>query len=260
MTFTPTALGVQSGTLTVTTSASNSPQTVTLTGTGLAQAALSATTWNFGYLALNTTSAVETITLTNNLTVALNISSLAFSNSEFALASSTTCPNSGTLAANSTCKIGLTFTPTALGMQSGTLTITSSANSSPQTITLSGTGLAQSALSATSENFGYIALNATSAVETVTLTNNLTVALNISSLAFSNSEFALDPSTTCPSSGTLAANSTCKIGLTFTPTALGAQSGTLTVTSSANNSPQTVTLSGIGIQSSSGSGGGGPML
>jgi sugar lactone lactonase YvrE len=252
LTFTPTELGAQSGTLTISTSATNSPLTVTLSGSGLAQTVLSATAVNFAYIAIDTTSTVHTITLTNNLPAGLGITSLALAgSSEFALDPSTTC--SGTVAANSTCKIGLTFAPMALGAVTGTLTINTSANNSPLTVTLSGTGLAQSVVSVTAVNFGYATLNTTSNVATITLTNNLAVGLNISSLAFSNSEFALDPSTTC--SSPIPANSSCKIGLTFTPTALGAQSGTLTISTGANNSPLTVTLSGSGLQPSSGGGG-----
>ncbi|MGA2887791.1 MAG: Ig-like domain-containing protein [Terracidiphilus sp.] len=248
MTFAPTVLGAASGAVTITDNASNSPQTVTLSGNGLAQTVISATVANFAYIAIDTTSRVGTITLGNNLAVALNITSLTLSgSSEFALDPSTTCPSSGSIPANSSCKIGLTFAPTALGAASGTLTINDSANNSPLTVALHGTGLAQTVLSQAAVNFGYATLNTTGNVSTITFTNNLAVGLNISP-AFSNSEFALAAGlTTCPS--TVPANSSCKIGLLFTPTALGAQSGTLTVSSSANNSPLTATLNGTGLGS-----------
>src|ERR1039458_4722389 len=48
---------------------------------------------------------------------------------------------------------------------------------------------------------------------------------------------------------TLAAGGNCIIQLTFTPTQTGVQTGTLTVTDSASDSPQTVSLVGTGVTS-----------
>jgi hypothetical protein len=49
-----------------------------------------------------------------------------------------TCPAS--LAAGSSCAISVTYTPSAAGPQTGTLTITDNAHGTMQTVTLSGTG------------------------------------------------------------------------------------------------------------------------
>ena len=46
------------------------------------------------------------------------------------------------LAPNSSCSIGVTFTPTSTGTKTGTVTITDNATPSPQKVTLSGTGIA----------------------------------------------------------------------------------------------------------------------
>jgi hypothetical protein len=112
-------------------------------------------------------------------------------------------------------------------------------------VTLSGTGVTPTTLSATTVNFGNVVVNETSAIKTVTLKNNQAVSLAISSQTVSGSGFTLDPSTTCTS--TLAAGASCTIGLTLTPATTGAQTGTLTITTNAANSPQTVTLSGTGV-------------
>ena len=53
-------------------------------------------------------------------------------------AKTNTCP--ATLAASSSCTIRVTFLPTASGTHSGTLTIRDNAQSSPQTLNLSGVG------------------------------------------------------------------------------------------------------------------------
>ncbi len=112
-------------------------------------------------------------------------------------------------------------------------------------MTLSGTGITPTTLSATAVSFGYVVINESSAIKTVTLKNNQAVALAIASLAVSGSGFALDPSTTCAS--TLAAGASCNLALTLTPPSTGALTGALTITTDAGNSPQTVTLSGTGI-------------
>jgi len=92
-------------------------------------------------------------------------------------------------------------------------------------------------------SFGNQVINTTSAAKTVTMTNKGTATLNIDSVAISGS-FAIS-SKTCGT--TLAIGAKCTVKVTFTPTVLGALTGTLTFTDNAANSPQTVTLSGTGV-------------
>jgi hypothetical protein len=80
------------------------------------------------------------VTLSNTGTAALAISSISISGN-FSI-SSNGCGSS--LAQNSSCQIGITFTPQSTGALTGTLTITDNNNSvagSTQTVSLSGTGL-----------------------------------------------------------------------------------------------------------------------
>ncbi len=93
-------------------------------------------------------------------------------------------------------------------------------------------------------NLGNEALNTTSAAKTVTLKNTGTATLNISG-AVPSTYFAVSANT-CGS--TLAAGKTCKVSATFTPTKLGKLTGTLTFTDNAASSPQTVPLSGVGVE------------
>jgi hypothetical protein len=51
---------------------------------------------------------------------------------------SNTC--AATIGAGASCTVGVTFSPTATGPVAGTLTFTDSAVTSPQVVTLSGTG------------------------------------------------------------------------------------------------------------------------
>jgi hypothetical protein len=247
LTFKPTTPGMQTGSLVIKTNASNSPQTVTLTGTEIGTTTLSASAVNFAFVSVNQPSAIQQITLSNHQSATLHISSLVVSGTGFALDPSTTCANPGTLAAGANCTLAFTFTPAGLGPEMGSATVNSDASNSPQTITLNGTGVVPTTLSANALQFGMVALSQISAIQTVTLMNNQSSALGITSLGVSGTGFALDPSTTCANPGSLAGRASCTIALTFTPAALGTQSGALTITTNANNSPQTVTLKATGV-------------
>lgn len=238
VTFGPTALGAVTGTLTFTDNASNSPQTVALTGTGVVSAALTSATATYVAQAVGTTSTAKTFTLTNYQTVALT--GIAISTTGDFAVSATTCTTS--LAAKGKCTISVTFTPTTTGTLTGTLKITDSANTSPQTSTLKGTGEVAAALTPATETYAAQTVNTTSAAKTLTLTNNQTVALT--SIAISTTgDFAVS-ATTCTTS--LAAKGKCTISVTFTPTTTGTLTGTLKVTDSAGNSPQSSSLTGTG--------------
>jgi LEA14-like dessication related protein len=245
VTFKPVTPGLQSGTVAISTNAGNSPQSISLSGTGIAPTTLSATSLSFGNVAVNTTSAIQWVKLTNNQPTALTITSLVAS-SGYALDPTTTCPTSGTVGAYGYCMLAVRFAPTALGAQLGSITISTNAGNSPQSVMLSGTGIADSTLSSTSLNFGNMAVGSTSAIQWVKLTNNQPTALTITSLVAA-SGYALDPTTSCPTSGTVGANGYCMLAVTFKPVTLGLQPGGITISTNAGNSPQTVMLSGTGI-------------
>lgn len=151
VTFTPATTAAESATMVITVMITGggvtTPQTfdVGLSGTGSAAApgvGLSPTSLVFGGQLLTTTSAAQTVTLTNTGTGALTINSIAASG-DFAETSTgaSACPVSpATLAAGTNCTISVTFAPTAVGARKGTLTITDNAGGSPQTVPLSGTG------------------------------------------------------------------------------------------------------------------------
>lgn len=97
------------------------------------------TSLTFAAQKVGTTSAAKTVTLTNNLSTVLTISSISITGSNSGdFAETNTCGSS--VAAKSKCTFGVTFTPTALGTRVATLSVTDSANNSPQTVALTGTG------------------------------------------------------------------------------------------------------------------------
>jgi subtilisin family serine protease len=238
ITFTPTARGLRSGTLTVSSNASGSAPTTTLTGTGLAPVvSLSASTLSFAAQVVNTTSATQSVTLSNTGNSTLTISGIVASGD---FSQTNNCGS--TVAATAQCTIIVTFTPTTTGSRSGTLTI----NDDPiaggsQTINLSGTGVAPvAALSPTSLSFPSQIVGAASAAQAVTLSNSGTATLAISSISVTGD---FSQTNNCGSSLTAGAN--CTINVIFTPIARGNRSGILTVNS--NAAPATVALTGTGI-------------
>ncbi|MGD0921682.1 MAG: choice-of-anchor D domain-containing protein [Terriglobia bacterium] len=246
ITFTPTATGSRTATLSISSDAPGSPHTVPLSGTGIqAGLSLSPPSLSFGNQLVGTTSDLQTVTLTNNGTATLNIASIAITGTnggDFAQAN--TCGSS--LAAAANCAVNVTFTPTAVGTRSGTVAINDDATGSPQTVSLSGTGVAPAtSLTPTSLSFGNQLVGSTSATQPVTLTNNGTATLNISGIAITGTnagDFA--QANTC--GATLATSGSCTINVTFKPTATGAKGASIAITSDAATSPDTIALSGTG--------------
>jgi len=237
LTFTPTSFLTRTGTLTITDSGANNLQTVALSGTGLG-VRLNPASLNFGNQAENTPSATQAVTLYNTQSTALAISVTASGD----FAQTNTCGSS--VPAGSRCTISVTYTPSILGVETGTLTVTDSASNNPQTATLAGRGVLQAQLSTPSVAFAAQTVGSTSPPWNVLFGNNLSTALPIS-ITFTGADpgdFA--QTNTCGAS--LAPRSMCTISLTFTPTATGTRTATLTVTDSANNSPQTMALTGTG--------------
>jgi hypothetical protein len=104
-------------------------------GGGAPAVTLSLTTWKFSGRPVGTTSSAKAVTLTNSGTATLNISSIVASGD---FSQTNTCGSS--VAAGATCTIKIKFTPTAIGVRTGAVTITDNASPTTQTITLSGKG------------------------------------------------------------------------------------------------------------------------
>jgi hypothetical protein len=102
-------------------------------------------------------------------------------------------------------------------------------------------------LTPASLNFGSVTRRTTSAAQQVTVTNTGTAALTIASIATAGTnpgDFAV-AAKTC--GATLAPAASCTVNVTFTPTARGARSATLSVADNAAGSPQTAALTGTGV-------------
>jgi len=95
-------------------------------------------------------------------------------------------------------------------------------------------------------NFGNQPVGYTSAAMTLTLHNTGAAAANSIALAFSSPVFSR-PNAGGTCGATLAANATCTINVVFTPTAVGAATGSLSITANVAVSGSPVGLSGNGV-------------
>jgi FtsP/CotA-like multicopper oxidase with cupredoxin domain len=203
---------------------------------------LSTTSLLFGNQLVGTRSASQTVTLSNVGTTALTISSIRWSAN---FSDSNNCGT--TLLAGRSCRINVVFAPTTTGVLTGTLTITDSDFTSPQIVTLTGTGVQPGvSLTPTSWAFGAVTRGSTSAPQTFTLLNTGTATLTISNINLNGAnptQFVIQ-SRTCGAS--LASGASCTINVAFAPNRRGNFTASLQVTDNAPNSPQTATLTGTG--------------
>jgi hypothetical protein len=218
-------------------------------GTGVPAVTLSATSLAFGSEPVGNTTASQSVTMTNSGTATLNIASIAVGGanpSSYGFANS--CGS--TLAAGTNCTIHGHFAPTTSGSLPATITIADNASSSPQTITLSGTGTGAPAvtLSATSIAFGTQTYGSYTNAQTVTLSNSGAATLYLGSIGLTGiyaSSYL--QSNNCVAS--LAVGASCTIRLRFNPQigitpALAVVPASLTIADNAPNSPQIVSLTG----------------
>jgi len=134
VTFNPTTAGAVSPSLQVVYSAPGSPQIISLTGTGVAPIdTFSVPSLSFQHN-LNLTCPPKPVVIQNTGTVPMVINGIAVTGS---FSQTNTC--GATLAVGASCEVDVTFTAEApVNTYNGTLTITDSAPSSPQVISLSG--------------------------------------------------------------------------------------------------------------------------
>jgi len=259
--FKPTQAGTRTGTLTITDNANNTAgtqQTVALNGNGVGipTVVLSPGTVTFsGSQGIGTSSASQSVTLTNNGTGVAAVSSISIGGTNAADFSQTNnCPAS-LAASGGNCTISVTFKPTAAGARTATLIVSDNSNntSSTQTTTLKGTGVGvPNASTSGALTFNGQAVNTSSYAQNVTLTNNGTGTLLITSISFNGTNPGdFSKTTTCGSSLVVGAN--CTVSVIFTPKGTGSRSANLVFTDNSGGvagSTQPVGLSGTGLAAS----------
>jgi hypothetical protein len=245
--FTPSANGERTGTLSFTHNGGGIAN-VALTGTGedstasLAAPAFNATT-------MVGTNSTASAALTNTGIGALTLTpptAASVSGTDFSFVS-TTCTS--TLAPGATCTTSVRFSPTATTARTGELVIETGAGN--QTASLSATGT-PSALTASVNNLSFAALPTLTQTKQITLTNTSATSATVSSLALTGTAAGKYTASGCLTA--VPAGGTCTVDVTFAPgtDAAAGQAATLTITHSAMNGPQTVTLSGSSTYSAAG--------
>ena len=184
---------------------------------------------------VGTTSTALSSTITNTASTATTVCGFSVTGD---FSQTNTCASS--IAAKGACAVNVDLTPTVHGPRSGLLQLITSDAGSPQTITLTGKGVApNAALSGNALNFAAQQVGTTSAAQTVTLNNIGDGQLIIANVTASGD---FSQSNTCGTAVAPGAN--CTFSVTFAPTASGSRTGSLSITDNAGGSPHTVSLTG----------------
>ncbi len=247
--FSPTTTGLLTDDLQITSDAPTSVDTVPLDGTGIQpETQVTPGSLNFGSLAVGNSSVPQTVTVENIGTATLNIGTLALGTSDYSLVNDT-CTGAAVLVGN-TCTVDVVFNPTSAGPLPDTLSIPSDAPTSPDTVTLNGTGLngPVAAASPATLNFGMQQVGTASSTLVAQLTNTGNQPLGITGppTVVGSTDFAV-VNETCTAAATLQPGEDCLAEVQFTPTTTGPAVGvTLEFATSISN--PAVALAGTGIQ------------
>ena len=265
ITFAPTTSGSYDQTMTVTynngVSSQNSTRQILGTSSNPAVLAISnGPTYNFGNVA---NGSLNDVTLTVSNTGAFTASSIGGSGLTAPYSfKGGTYPGAGgncstTLSASATCTIVVTYAPTASATSNATVSLSylDGVTSQSSTRALTGTSSAPAVLAisdATTYNFGSLAIGAT-LDKTFTISN--TGSFTAASMVFTGAGAPFDykggafPGTGGNCTTTLAASSSCTVVITWTPTATGSQSTTLSLAYNDGAAPQTTTraMTGVGV-------------
>jgi hypothetical protein len=262
--FTPSTAGPEDAVVTVSDNAPGSPQILELVATGQAPlAAVSPLIMDFGNQPQNSTSAPQTITLTNSGTQNLTLTNLVETGpdpGQFAVFAggdpgSPSCQIGISLAPGGQCVERLAFEPNAQRTFNAEMDFydnSSSVANSEQIVPLTGVGTVTApiaSLTVPSLVFGNEDVGNRSGAQSVTLTNLGSAPLTITSIALTGAnvpDFAIVTNgTTCPvSGGTVIVQAACAVSIQLAPQTAGTKSSTLSFADNAAGSPQQVTLSG----------------
>jgi hypothetical protein len=262
VTFTPSIGGPEEAFLAVTDNAPGSPQLLELKGTGDApHAQVLPASLSFGDQPVNTVSAGQIVTITNTGNENLSMTGEVFSPVGAPFQSQDiTCnfPQSGwALAPGASCTMMIAFAPTATGQAQGQVQILDNSDfqsDAQQLVSLSGNGVTPAPLAdlnPKSVTFGSTVVGSSSAPQSVTLQNQGSAALDVTSVSIGGTNAAdfeiASAGTTCPiTGGTVPTGTQCTVVVQFAPQSAGSsKSATLSFADNAAGSPQVVALSGV---------------
>jgi hypothetical protein len=248
--FRPTTIDLSLDTLRIFSNTPDGEDLVILIGDGRAAAAniTSAALQPFA-TNVGTTSAAQTVTVTNGGNANLTIGALSFTGTDPTQFTVTSNGCNVAIAPGASCNISVDFRPTTAGAKSATLVLPNHTPNGDLLVPVSGTGLAPViGITAPAGLTAFTsAVNVTSAPVTVTVTNTGDANLVVSGVAFGGAnptQFVLGTNTCAPLPVTLAPAATCTISVAFRPTTTGPKTATLVLTHNAAGSPTSINLAG----------------
>jgi hypothetical protein len=251
-TFKPTASGNASATYTITGAGRTMSIALSGTGTAAPTASLSANPGSlaFGTLATGTSSAAQSITVANEGSAPANALSMASNNALEFKVSDNTCGTK--LDPGATCQLTVAYAPTAAGFDVASIVFGYTGGS--LTVPMSGTGEDPASAQASGKlsmpsslDLANVTLGLATSPTSVSIANNGSTPVAVTSIASSNAgEFSISGSTCA----TLAPGASCTFKVTFSPFWIGTRAATITVTSNAPGSPQSLQVSGAGLSGS----------
>lgn len=241
VTFTPKAVGNASGTIALSSNASDSTVNLQVSGNGVADGTLSPNPPSLGFGSVqlgNHLSLYETLTNIGGSSIDLTNDSI--SGAGFSV-SGLTLPQ--TLTPGGSVTFSIIFAPQSVGSVNESLTIDSDASNPTLTIALSGEGSAsgQLSLNPNSLNFGQVVVGNNSALQASLKATGTSVT--VSAPISSSSEYAVS-GVTFPV--TIQAGNSATFTVTFTPQSTGQANATITFNSNASDSPTVLSLTGDG--------------
>ena len=245
VTFDPTTTGTVAGSISVVSNASNSPATISLSGTSVQPAlTVTPTSASFSSVIIGTSNS-QTFTLSNPGSAGVTISQASIAGSGFSVSGLTTPV---TIPVGNSATFNAVFTPAATASVIGNISIVSNAPTSPTSVSLSGSGVVATltlGVSPTSLSFGHVSVGSSSS-QNITVTNTGNSNVTISSITSSGAGFSASG---VSANTTLTPGQSVTLSVSFAPTATGSVTGSVLVASNATNSPAIVTFSGSGVAS-----------
>ncbi|MGA7796566.1 MAG: choice-of-anchor D domain-containing protein, partial [Candidatus Acidiferrales bacterium] len=167
---------------------------------------------------------------------------------DFVVQLDTSCSTNGVVAANSVCFLDGSFSPSAVGTRSATVTINyAPPGGSSLILNVTGTGLAGPVVFPATYDMGSQIVGLTGPTQRVVLQNVQKAQLAISAVTPpAGTEFAIASSSTCKSGVNVPGGGNCFFDLTFKPGATGSRTASIVVTDNGPGSPRTLNLTGAG--------------
>jgi hypothetical protein len=220
-----------------------------------AQTTVSPTAVTFSTQTVGVSSAPQPVTFTADVTpTVFGAPAVTGTNaSDFSVTPTAGC---GSVGGGGTCLVTVTFTPSAAGMRTATLTVTDTVTGvTPTAVALTGVGqVVATGVSPAVLNFYDQALGTTSTARPVALVNGGPTTITVSSVGIISGtatsprpDFSIVPGSDTCTGQQVAPNAACTVGIVFSPAAEGSRTGFIFFVDNGTGSPHLGLLLGRGV-------------